>query len=240
MSTTRIPEILPYGDHALLVRFEQTIDTDIHQNVIALEKAIVRAAIPGYRYSIPAYCSLTVVFEPLSTSYDAWKSILNELLQQGPPPEVRAESRTLTIPVCYEAPFAPDMQEVQDLTGLTAESIIALHTQHQFRVYMLGFLPGFAYMGKTPEALFCPRKSVPRTQVPAGSVGLAGFQTGIYPSPAPGGWQLIGQTPISVFNPERTAPFLFQPGDLVQFKAITEAEFWDLKAGEQYRTSPTI
>lgn len=214
----------PYGDRALLINFEQKIDPEINAAVIDLERAVTAGHIPGITFCIPAYCSLTVGYDPGVLSFEELCQKIRDLNIEGQKKELKPP-RSLHIPVCYEEPYALDFAEVCQQTGLSREEVIDLHTRTHFRVYMLGFLPGFAYMGRLPEALFCPRKTTPRLRVPAQSVGLAGFQTGIYPSEAPGGWQIIGRTPLKVFDGAQEDPFLFRPGDEVVFEAISAAEF---------------
>jgi inhibitor of KinA len=133
--------------------------------------------------------------------------------------------REISVPVCYESPHAPDLATAAELKGLSTEAFIRIHSSVSYRVYMLGFLPGFAYMGEVDESIVLPRKDTPRTVVPKGSVGIAGKQTGIYPTGSPGGWQLIGRTPIRLFDPEAANPAFFQPGDIVRFYSITADEF---------------
>ena len=219
-----IKSIQTYGDRALLVNFEQKIDAGVNEAVIALNQWILDENIQGLSYTVPAYCSLTLVYEPAVLSQEQLIeriSAFNQKLAE----QKNNEKRLLRIPVCYEEEFAPDKEDVLQLTGLSWEEVLKLHTQTRFRVFMLGFLPGFTYMGKLPEALFCQRRKEPRLRVPKSSVGLAGFQTGIYPSVAPGGWQLIGKTPLEIFDPEREDPFLFHAGDELHFYPIDMAEF---------------
>jgi len=212
--------ILPYGDSALLVNFEQRIDESVNQRVIHLQKTLVGQE--GITYTIPAYCSLTVGFDANVISENQLREFILDIEHIDAPVD---KGTTYVVPVCYEGDFAPDMDEVCELTGLDKEEIIKLHTSTPYRVFMLGFIAGFAYLGKLPEALQCPRKQTPRKAVPQGAVGLAGFQTGIYPTEAPGGWQLIGQTPLKTFDPSQDMPVRLQPGDHVLFKAISEVEY---------------
>ena len=203
----------PYGDSAILINFEQRIDADINAQVSALTRSIEAANIDGITFCIPAYCSLTVGYDPSILHYEQWSQILQSLINSVQTKVEQKEVRKLQIPVCYDLAFAIDMEEVQRQKDLSVEEIINLHESTTYRVYMLGFLPGFAYMGRLPEALYVKRKTTPRLRVPAQSVGLAGFQTGIYPSIAPGGWQIIGKTPLKTFDGRKENPFLFQAGD---------------------------
>ena len=214
----------PYGEEALLINFEQDINETVHQQVIALKTAIEAAQLPGISFLIPAYCSLTVGYNPEELDYETL-CLLIKNLETDETPTINNQTRKLTIPVCYEEEFGLDLKDLAADKQLSTQEIIELHTTTLFRVYMLGFLPGFTYMGKLPESLVCNRKTSPRLRVPALSVGLAGYQTGIYPSEAPGGWQIIGRTPIPIFDTRKEHPFLCQAGDQVQFEAISKKAF---------------
>lgn len=214
-----------YGDQAILINFEQKIDPQINAAVHALHSKIKAASWNEITFCIPAYCSLTVGYHPKLTTYlDILKKI-KTIVDQSTVIKEKQPASILKIPVCYEEEFAPDLHEVALSKGLVVSELIAMHTSTTYDVYMLGFLPGFVYMGKLPAALEVQRKANPRLRVPAGSVGLAGFQTGIYPSEAPGGWQIIGQTPLTIFDPNSAEPFLFKAGDKVQFEAIDKLTF---------------
>lgn len=221
--------IHPFGNQAILVNFSTQIDPAINQQVIQLYQALKNAPIIGITNYIPAYCSLTVGFDPQQITFLQLSKTIRQLAENPPPLEATASAPKLIIPVCYEPPFALDMDEVLHQTQLSQSTLIQLHCQTLFQVYMLGFLPGFAYLGKVPTALSCLRKPRPRLKVPAGAVGLAGQQTGIYPSSSPGGWQIIGQTPLPIFAPNAKQPFLLQVGDKVQFKAIDKHHFQQIK-----------
>lgn len=213
--------ILPYGDSALLINLDQRIDEVVNAQVICMDEVI--RDLPGVTFTIPAYCSLTVGFDRDLTSFSSLKDIIATL-------NLKTQKETAGydvyhIPVCYEAPYCPDMEGVMEFTGLIAEEIITKHTEAPFRVFMVGFVAGFAYLGSLPKALYCPRKTDPRKLVPEGAVGLAGYQTGVYPTDAPGGWQLIGKTPVPTFRPKDEVPTLLNPGDYVQFKSVSAEEY---------------
>lgn len=214
-----------YGDSALLVNFEQKIAPETNRSVIALSQAVEAAQIRGVRFCVPAYCSLTIGYNSRIIRYDKLCQLLELMASRLEKEITSTKNRTLRIPVCYEEPYALDFPDLSRQTGLSRQEIIHLHTTTLFRVYMLGFLPGFAYMGRLPEALYCTRKTTPRLRIPAQSVGTAGYQTGIYPSQAPGGWQIIGRTPIKIFDGEKENPFLFQAGDRINFQAISNNAF---------------
>ena len=219
-------DLLPYGDQAVLVNFEQTIKLEVNQQVMDLYQTLQQVKLQGLTFLIPAYCSLVVGYDPSSTSFNQLrKSLLNLEIQES----TASADRLLHIPVCYEKPYALDMDKVVAFTDLEAKEIIRLHTAQPFHVFMLGFQPGFAYMGPLPSTLQCPRKDIPRTQVPARSVGLAGNQTGIYPDIAPGGWQIIGQTPIPTYRWHQENPFLISAGDKVHFKAIDQDQHLEIE-----------
>ncbi|HAD14563.1 MAG TPA: hypothetical protein DCF33_19230, partial [Saprospirales bacterium] len=196
-----------------------------------LEQAIRRQPFPGWVENVPAYASLTVFYRPEQivgapglSPYQFVQKALETLLASLPEsaPEMR---KVVTVPVCYEAECGPDLDDVAALHGISREQVIALHQQQDYQVYMMGFLPGFAYMGILKENLATPRKNAPRARVPAGSVGIAGRQTGVYPLDSPGGWQIIGRTPLKMFDPDSPAPFLLQTGASVRFQTITREEF---------------
>lgn len=208
-----------YGDNALLINFTQSIDTGINAQVITLQNVLKKSGIQGLTFFIPAYCSLTIGYDPKVIQYQALCEKIKTLDLNS---LNTLKGNIHQIPVCYEHPYALDLEEVSQQTGLSPNDIIQLHTKTIFQVYMLGFLPGFAYLGSLPPTLKVTRKTTPRIKVPALSIGLAGLQTGIYPSEAPGGWQIIGRTPISVFNDKKAVPFLLKTGDRVQFYSISK------------------
>lgn len=218
--------MLPYGDSALLINLDQRIDELVNAQVISLDEAI--SHLPEVNYTIPAYCSLTVGFNPELIDFNTLKELIVTLnLKQVTGSEAK---ETYHIPVCYDGAYAPDMEPVMEFTGLSKEEIITKHTEVPFRVFMIGFVAGFAYLGSLPKALYCPRRTDPRKLVHEGAVGLAGYQTGIYPTDAPGGWQLIGKTPVPTFRPKEEVPVLLKPGDYVQFKSIGEEEYASIEA----------
>ena len=219
-------KILAFGDSALLVNFEQKIDEAINQEVMDLAAAL--KAVPEVTYLIPAYCSLTVGFGASLTNFPEMCELIGKSAK-AQPSEAKSNSSIIKIPGCSDTEFALDLEEVMEQTGLSTTEIIELHTSTVFKVYMLGFVAGFAYLGSLPDALKVARKKQPRKLVHEGAVGLAGSQTGIYPTDAPGGWQIIGQCPIKMFDLTRDHPSLLQPGDQVQFKAIDRSEFEALR-----------
>jgi KipI family sensor histidine kinase inhibitor len=204
------------------VEFADEISPEANALVLGMDGGLETAAIPGIIERIPAYCSLLVEYDPLRLSYAELQVRLAELAATGlarPPGE-----RTLkVVPTAYGGENGPDLAEVARLHGMTPQEAIRQHSETIYTVYMLGFSPGFAYMGLVPEAIATPRLPTPRTRVPAGSVGVAGRQTGIYPQCTPGGWQLVGRTDLPLFDPRRVPPAFFQPGDRVRFQPVGEA-----------------
>ncbi|HZM14572.1 MAG TPA: 5-oxoprolinase subunit PxpB [Candidatus Krumholzibacteria bacterium] len=225
-----VPALVPASDHSVLVRFGDEIALEAHRQVLRLTTALLEQPAPFIRNLHPAYASVLVSFDPRAASPAAVQDYLAKLLQELPEVEL-PPSRTVEIPVCYEPPFAPDLEEVASLHGLSAAEVIALHTQAEYRVYFLGFSPGFPYMGGLPAQLVTPRLATPRTRVPAGSVAIGGAQTGVYPLASPGGWRLIGRTPLPLFRPEASPPALLQMGDLVRFVSVSR-EAYEAFAGE--------
>lgn len=223
-SKKRLCRILPLGDSALTIEFGNDIDADINSRVVAFATTVVNQGWRGIYDIVPTYRSVTIHFDPLQ-----WTStVLTKKLNTLPRPELDQGQRQgilHEIPVLYGGEWGPDLEEVATSAGLEPTEAITLHASVPYRVYMLGFSPGFPYLGLVPEQLAIPRRATPRTKVPAGSVGIAVRQTGIYPTATPGGWQLIGRTPISLYRKARTDPFLLKPGDSVRFKPIARDEF---------------
>lgn len=212
------------GDAAIVVEFEQRIDVAVNARAIALAAALQAAAIQGVRDIVPTYCSVAVHFDPLRTAYDQLvHSIQQEIAHPSPEPAV--ERPLLRIPVCYGGDLGPDLAEVAAFAHLDEDEVVRVHTATVYRVFMLGFVAGFAYMGTVHESIAMPRRATPRVRVPLGSVGIAGVQTGIYPAETPGGWRILGRTPVKPFDPQRAEPFLMQGGDHVQFYAIDSDTF---------------
>ena len=210
---------LPAGDAALVVELGDTIDPAVNRRVHALAHALAEMAVPGLGEAVPTYRSLLVHYDPLILSYPQAQEIATDALARGvdrPPPE----PRTVEIPTVYGGEYGPDIAYVADYHGLAVEEVVRLHTGATYTVYMVGFTPGFPYLGGLPPELATPRLATPRTAVPAGAVGIAGPQTGIYPLASPGGWRIVGRTPAVLFDPHRDPPALLRPGDRVRFVAV--------------------
>ena len=226
----------PLGDHAVTVTVGDSIDETTHRRVRAISAALDAREIAGIVDQVPAFASLVVHYEPERVGGDAAESPYQRLV--GMLTEVLAHvgdetlptPRTTEIPVCYGGDLGPDLPQVAAFARMSADEVVQRHASATYRVFMLGFVPGFAYLGMVDPDIAMPRRATPRVRVPMGSVGIAGVQTGIYPAETPGGWQLIGQTPVRPFDPRRDDPFLMKAGDAVQFYAIERAEFDRLKA----------
>lgn len=226
--------VFPLGDSALVVEFGPVMDEAVNRQVHTLFRQLQAHPFPGLRNLVPAISSLTVHYHIPELrrhasgggAYEAAVRFVHEAAAEAQAADAPAPApRNLRIPVCYEPPHAPDLDLLARRQGLSTNEVISLHSGRTYQVYMLGFLPGFAYMGQVDERIALPRRPQPRVRVEPGSIGIAGRQTGIYPLPSPGGWQLIGRTPLGLFDPAAARPTLFQPGDLVTFYPITAHEF---------------
>jgi inhibitor of KinA len=222
--------VIGNGDSAFDIRFDAPPSEALSQQIIALEQAVNAQHWKGIHDLIPAYQCLTICFDPLLVNSEGLCTQIEALTQQVLSQPLRnrlgsRKSHLIRIPVCYEPEFASDMQTVCAQSGLTREQIIARHTAPRYLVHMLGFTPGFLYLGGLDPALHCPRKTTPALRVPAGAVGIGGSQTGIYPQATPGGWQIIGRTPVSLFRPQSSQPFIAEPLDKVSFFAIDRTQF---------------
>ncbi|HSO63351.1 MAG TPA: 5-oxoprolinase subunit PxpB [Desulfobacterales bacterium] len=217
------PVFRPMGDRSLLVELGGKISPDVNRRVQELMLQLEQARLPGVREFAPGYRSLLVVFDPLTLSISELKARITDVAARpgsgGLPP-----AKLFTVPVFYGGEYGPDLEEVAGHLGLSTGEVIRLHTETIYRVYMIGFTPGYPYMGELPAALAVPRRSTPRTRVPKGSVGIAQRQTGIYSVESPGGWQIIGWTPIELFDPTRRLPSLLEMGDSVKFEAVRQVE----------------
>ena len=218
-----LPTIRFLGDAALLIEFGKRIDPEINARVLAAWQAIASLRLPGVRDVVPAYASVTVHIDPALPEQDLLCARLLALCEDLP--FAGRPARRVDIPVCYESAFAPDMDELCAYTGLTASEVVSRHSATDYRVFFLGFTPGFPYLGGLDSSLAMPRRETPRTRVDAGSVAIGGEQTGIYPSASPGGWRIIGRTPLSLFKHDRQPSCLLAPGDALRFLPITGAEF---------------
>ena len=231
MKLTEEITITSLNENALLVSFGNVIDLELNEKVIALVNVLSQNPFAGFIEAVPAYSSLAIFYDIAKvrsenkdhrSAFEFVSSFINDLLSLKEYQNKTSNHRLVEVPVLYDG---EDLDYISTHHRQTKEKTIQLHTSSVYRVFMIGFLPGFAYMGTLDRRLATPRKAVARTQVPAGSVGIAGFQTGIYPQNSPGGWQLIGRTPVRIFDKEKASPCLLNPGDNVKFVAIDKKEF---------------
>jgi inhibitor of KinA len=210
--------LVPAGDSAVIVEFEDRIDAAINARAVRLAAVVRAAAIAGVRDVVPTFRSVAVYFDPLKTDLIALSRRLNDEARQ--PAEESSVASVVRIPVKYGGASGPDLAAVARFAGLSEAEVVAIHSDRTYRVFMLGFVPGFAYLGTVDPRIAAPRRPMPRIRVPAGSVGIAGVQTGIYPSETPGGWQLVGRTSATPFDRSRADPFLLKAGDNVRFYPV--------------------
>jgi len=216
----------PLAESALLVRIGDgdEVEPEVVDAVSALSRAIEQEQLLGILDVVPAYATILIVFDPEETHGGAVKATIRDLADRGVTQQVHTP-RTVIIPTAYGGQHGPDLEEVAEALSLTPPKLIELHSSPDYRVAFMGFSPGWAYLMGTPAELAISRRSEPRTRVPAGSVSLGGGQTGVYPSKSPGGWHLIGRTPLGMFDPNRSDPFMLHPGDRVRFAPIDENRF---------------
>jgi inhibitor of KinA len=221
MSTFRI---VPAGDSAVLLEFDERIDPAVNARAVAVAQSIEASPVDGVRDVVPTFKSVAIYFDPLRTDV---KQLMSRLEIEGTRtrPDTAVDRPPVRIPVCYGGELGPDLEEVAAFAGMHPSGVIAVHTSRTYRVFMLGFLPGFAYLASVDPRIAAPRRDRARVRVAAGSVGIAGAQTGIYPSDTPGGWRLVGRTPVRPYDPDRLSPFLLAPGDRVEFYSIEVDEY---------------
>ncbi|MWV43012.1 5-oxoprolinase subunit PxpB [Paenibacillus sp. HJL G12] len=229
----------PLGDSALLIQFGERIGEDVNAKVQAAASYLDQHPFTGYVECIPSFTTLTVYYDLLKlgrppgsgTASEYVCSIVTGLLQDMESISFSAR-KIVEIPVCYGGEYGPDLAYVAEINGRSEQDVVKIHTGQEFLIYALGFAPGFPYLGGVPESIAAPRKKTPRLSIPAGSVGIAGTQTGIYPLQTPGGWQIIGRTPLAIFQPEHHPPVLLESGQMIRFKSISSDEY-DRLAGER-------
>lgn len=229
---------LPLGDSAVLIHFGEEINLSVHRQVHAVCRYIDEHPFPGFIESIPSFTTVSVYYDLLeiqktkecSTVFDDVCMLIQDRLNKI---ELQEEQNpvVIEIPVCYGGEFGPDLETVASLNNLTPKQVIEVHSGQDYLIYALGFAPGFPYVGGISEQIAAPRKTTPRLKISAGSIGIAGNQTGIYPIETPGGWQIIGRTPLTLFRPEQQPPTLLEGGQYIRFKQISEAEYDLLEGG---------
>jgi len=230
------------GDSALVMEFGNSISEDINRKIRSMGYAIENGKIDGITEIVPTYRSLMVHYNPMTIEYDILVQELKVLENELENIELPAP-RVYEIPTLYGGKYGPDIENVAKHNGLTVEQVIGIHTSKDYLIYMLGFTPGFPYLGGMDERIATPRLANPRTKIHAGTVGIAAAQTGIYPIESPGGWQLIGRTPLKLYHPFREKPILLKAGNFVRFIAIDRKEYQRIQAEVdngtyQYRTHP--
>ncbi|MBR2121868.1 MAG: 5-oxoprolinase subunit PxpB [Lachnospiraceae bacterium] len=222
-------KILTEGDTSILIAFKQEISPEVNAKIAATVKLIRQQQTPGIVDVIPTYASLLINYNPQVISYGQLKRRLTALLKMDLDTESSAR-RVFEIPVCYGGEYGPDLHTIAEHAGLSEEEVIRIHSSTEYLIYMLGFLPGFCYLGGLDERIHTPRLANPRKAIPAGSVGIGGSQTGIYPMESPGGWQLMGKTPVRTYDPDREVPILVYAGEYIHFYPVDEDEFNRIKA----------
>jgi inhibitor of KinA len=228
--------IYPLNECAITVELGDIISEEVHLRVMAIREEIIKRSYSGILDVVTAYTTVTVFFDAnvvrslhtVSTPLKTIETFLRKVCEEIKEGVVDQKLKMVTVPVCYEVEYAPDLDWVASHHQTTNEEIIRRHTKEIFTVFMIGFTPGFPYMGILPPELESPRRQNPRIQVPAGSVGLAGKQTGIYPYATPGGWQIIGRTPLKLFDTTSLNPSLLKPGDRVKFESISKKQFLNM------------
>jgi inhibitor of KinA len=216
--------IVPAGDAALLVELPARIDPAVSGRAVALARAVKSRCAASVRDVVVGFSSVTVYFDPLNVDATALETDIRQAAL-ALPDRATEEGALIDVAVCYGGEFGPDLADVAAFAQATEEEVIALHSATTYRVYVVGFVPGFPYMASVHPRLALPRRATPRTRVPAGSVAIAAGQTGIYPIETPGGWHLIGRTGVKPYDDSRAEPFLFKPGDRVRFHAVSRMEF---------------
>lgn len=218
------PEYYLAGDSALFIKLGDEISEKINSDIRYLCTMLEKAKIKGIKEWVPSYTGITIYYNPLTLKLEKLKKQISRLYANKPA-ETNTSKKIIHIPVCYQGEYAPDIQEVADHSNKTIEEVIRIHTSKDYLIYMLGFSPGFPYLGGMDKSIATPRRKEPRTLIPAGSVGIAGEQTGIYSVNSPGGWQIIGKTPLALFDKDKNKPFLLEAGMYVRFFPVSHEEY---------------
>ncbi len=226
----------PLGDSGVVVKLGNEIDQGTHQKIKRVSELLQDEPFPGMVEIVPGYTTVTVYYDPIllydpkggSTPYERVLGFLHPFIARAQSGEAR-EPRLVEIPVCYGGEYGPDLEEVARYNGLEPEEVIHIHSGQDYLVHMIGFAPGFPYLGGLDERIATPRRSIPRTAIPQGSVGIGGSQTGVYPIISPGGWNIIGRTALPLFCPENEPPSLLRAGDIVRFRPISPKDYDEQK-----------
>jgi len=222
------PSIKTVGDSSILIEFRQEISPEVNARITAVVRLIKEQQIEGIVDMIPSFCALLINYDPRIITYAQILERMEKLLSLDVETEEIA-STVYEIPVCYGGEYGPDLEFVAENAGLSVAEVIQLHSSTDYLIYMLGFMPGFPYLGGLDERIHTPRLENPRLKIPAGSVGIGGAQTGIYPRESPGGWQLLGLTPVQTYDPNREVPILFEAGDYIRFVPIDQVEYQEIQ-----------
>ena len=229
------PTISPVGDCAISIDFGQVIDPKINRHIRQTIERIQELKLDGITELVPTYCALLIQYDAMLYSYSDICNLMEPLLEPSATDDANERVTVIEIPTVYGGEFGPDLGFVASHNNLTEEEVVAIHSGTDYLVYMLGFIPGFTYLGGMDPRIATPRLSSPRTLIPAGSVGIAGEQTGTYPSDSPGGWQIIGRTPVTMYDMSKEQAALLSAGDYVRYVPIDEAEYNRIKAlGSDY------
>ncbi|OFY43584.1 MAG: hypothetical protein A2X18_06000 [Bacteroidetes bacterium GWF2_40_14] len=220
------------GDSAIIIKAGDEISVEINRTIAALLATIEKENIAGITDFIPSYNELMICYDSTIISFDKLKDAIITL-EAKIDITAMTKSATILVPVIYGGEYGPDLQDVAKHNNLSPEDVIRIHSSTEYLVYMLGFTPGFCYLGGMDQRIAMPRKQTPRLKIPEGAVGIADQQTGIYPIESPGGWQLIGRTPLKLFDAHRKPEFLFKMGDILRFTPVTKEEFQRIKAKEE-------
>ena len=220
--------ILTAGDSSLMIEFGKEISPEINRKIAATVQLMKMQHIEGVVDVIPAFCSLLINYDPRVISYGDIKERMQALLKLDAKADA-GRKKIYEIPVCYGGEYGQDIANIAKHAGLSEEEVIKIHSSRDYLIYMLGFLPGFCYLGGLDERIHTPRLANPRIKISAGSVGIGGSQTGIYPLDSPGGWQLMGMTPVKTYDPSRKVPILVEAGDYIRFIPVDEAEYLRIK-----------
>jgi len=228
-----------FGDNAIMIELGNEINPKILDKITLISNFLDSQQLDWLIEYIPAYTTITIFYDPFKlvatdgtciSPFQLVADVITQLLGRLPKKK-NTENRLVEIPVCYGGEYGPDLTEVAAVNGLSIEEVIRIHSSAEYLVYMIGFAPGFPYIGGMSEKIATPRKATPRLKIPAGSVGIAGKQTGVYPLETPGGWQLIGRTPVRLFDPDKESPSLLKTGDKIRFKPITPEAFFAIEEG---------
>ena len=225
------PRILPTGDRALSVELGNEIDEKINARLMSLIRMLEDEKIKGIEEYVPSFRAVLIHYNPAILSYEKISGIISKALDK-PVVEMSHHKRIVKVPVCYDKEFGPDIEDVAEHAGITVPEVIKIHTSTPYLVYMLGFQPGFPYLGGLDERIHTPRLETPRIRLEAGSVGIGGAQTGLYPMESPGGWRIIGVTPVRCYNPDKEKPIPYMAGDHIKFESISKDEFNALREAD--------